>query len=107
LSDGRSIVIPIINGWSPSVFVTYDPDGSERHVFNYGERNVWKGDTHWTENKVKPEANRTNVRESPVLEPIPRRTNQNSQLKLPTRETSPFLRRPSDVQSFTNPIVQR
>jgi len=137
LSDGRRIVVPIINGWSPSVTITDYENGAERHVFDYSKRRAWSGNTNWR--KVEPHT--ANTQQTPAVEPVPRRTNdlqpipprvgpriQPSDEVLPTpykepspflrrpsdevlptpyKEPSPFLRRPSDVQTSPDRIVPR
>lgn len=46
LSTGKTITVPIINGWVPSVTLKNYSNGAERHIFDYKERKRWSGKTN-------------------------------------------------------------
>jgi len=104
--DNKTLLVPIVNGWAPSVKMFYNEDGSELHVFDYKERRKWSGATNWSR---KPK--QTNASVSAAVEPIQKSRSGNVKFESPfvAPENTPltasesdnqslFMRRPSEVQ---------
>lgn len=87
LSNGKKIVVPIINGWEPRFTLKVYRDGSEHHLFDYRDRKAWDGRTDKIWYTSQELAAR---RQQSTREPL---------------EVLPFLRRPSDVPTHPESVI--
>jgi hypothetical protein len=113
--NGKSIDVPIINGWAPSVRILHYPNGSERHVFDYQAHTKWSGETDWskksktfadsskivTNSKTPVADSNINAASSVAVEPVQKNWGNSPFTTSSTpKDQSTFMRRPSEINEI-------